>query len=1393
MSDRLAGLLLWPLADVSIRWGLLILALAAWFAIRPPRRAATRHLLCVAAMLVGPALMLTPRWDAYVYGVRPTAAADFAPIPAPDFSQMRPLTPAQVEAIEARVASEARSTPPRPAAPVDWPGVAAKAAVAAWLAGTLLMLARLGLGVRAMRRWARRATPATADDLARLDACRTALPTSRPVRLMRHPEAAAPVMVGGRRPTIMIPPDWDAWPADRRRAALAHELAHVRRYDDASKLLEELVRVPMWFHPAVAWLLARLDRERELLCDEAAVAAGDDPKGLARLLLDLSRSPSPRRLPSASLPFLTRRTTAVRIRRLLEDDMPRTLSRPSLARTLLLGPTALAALLALGTPRVRPASAQDASAPLKGFADIVARLDEAPAGRLMVGVGSEEPAASPPTSEQKPIEGTIVDADGKPIAGATVLVDADSGRRTLTTDDAGRYSIPGEVGNVRLYASKPGYTPASVLGVSARDEESRRTIRLVRPAVFSGVLVDEADRPIVGATVRVDQTDSTSPAVIAGPWKYRSHSYRFPPEGTKGTEFERLLTATTDDDGAFVLPEAAEDGAWIRFEITDAGGRRRLLRRPERQARGGTKEQSGFVKVGDGVRRRLVTLEGAKIEGRVVSRVPGLDLSKLSVQIRPSASAPNFRESFDRRPVWARIDAEGRFSLEGLDLGLVDVEATGFGARKSWICRPARRVDLVNGLTATATVEVIPGVEVVGKVVSERTGGPIAEAMIQIEDVAEGGDGSRSLILQTDAAGRYSCRLLAGRTYPVSLQALPAGYRASKWSQSLSVPEGATTFDGPTFQVSDSGPISGRLLDADGRPIAGARVEFLTIAPPPANERPSSRTDDGGAFHLPAVPGLGEPGKPIALWIELKDGRKFKADAAPDAAGEYVVKFAPDAAGGLKGAVVDPDGKPVAGANVFIRVEDPKTFEPLRWWSARSGEDGGFAWEGAKGVGRVTLIVSAPGFVQAERRDVRVPTDALKITLEAPREFRGVLVDPKGRPIAGARVRIEQSFPHLTGEGKDGATFQGVAVGTFSSSTTEGESSFTFSAFTPPSEVETAADGSFAVPSALNSPRMALKLRATRDGRPLAPLSPPRQKARVFNGLIVVDAGERPEIVVGPGGRVEGRVVSQVDGLDPATLTATARGPRGDVVSAPVDGEGRFVLEGMDEGECHVGLRGPGEGRDWTWIRPTPRALESGKAAAVVVEVVRGVEVRGRVVVRGTDEPAPGVGVAITPGREAARPSTVATADADGRYALRLPPGAAILSFHRPAEQFAGLQVQPERRLEIPEAATFEAPDVEAERAVTIHGRVVDARGAAVAGATLIVSGSTRPAPAESSVAVFAPTKGDGSFRFRPGAATVPPGEEVQLHVMTDGRASRVAVAPDAEGRVEVVLPSPSE
>ena len=79
------------------------------------------------------------------------------------------------------------------------------------------------------------------------------------------------------------------WTGARRRAVLAHEVAHIRRRDPAILLAAHIATAVYWFHP-LCWLAAaRLRAESERACDDAALRTGLLPSGYARDLLDLAR------------------------------------------------------------------------------------------------------------------------------------------------------------------------------------------------------------------------------------------------------------------------------------------------------------------------------------------------------------------------------------------------------------------------------------------------------------------------------------------------------------------------------------------------------------------------------------------------------------------------------------------------------------------------------------------------------------------------------------------------------------------------------------------------------------------------------------------------------------------------------------------------------------------------------------------------------------------------------------------------------------------------------------------------------------------------------------------------------------------------------------------------
>jgi TonB family protein len=76
---------------------------------------------------------------------------------------------------------------------------------------------------------------------------------------------------------------------EQLEAVLAHELAHIRRYDYLVNVLQMLAEALLFYHPAVWWTSARIRRERELCCDDEAVRACGDSFCYARALTALER------------------------------------------------------------------------------------------------------------------------------------------------------------------------------------------------------------------------------------------------------------------------------------------------------------------------------------------------------------------------------------------------------------------------------------------------------------------------------------------------------------------------------------------------------------------------------------------------------------------------------------------------------------------------------------------------------------------------------------------------------------------------------------------------------------------------------------------------------------------------------------------------------------------------------------------------------------------------------------------------------------------------------------------------------------------------------------------------------------------------------------------------
>ncbi len=319
---------------LQLLWQLGLLGAAAALALRLLRgqTAQARYALCAAALLASlllAGLQLRANW--------------------PDATDTEPALPPTTAALMAPAVAPGAPAPAMVATPAPTPADASawrSGVVAAWLAGCAAMWLRLLAGLACVLRWRRVAQAAPAALQRRADRLAAALGLRRPVPLRLLPAGwgDSPFTVGWWRPVVLLPVSLlSGLPAPLLEALLAHELAHVRRWDYLVNGLQLVVEALLFFHPVVWWLSRRLRVERELVADAIAATQLASPRDLALALKALADAAAPRPA-TAGLPALAHAAGGgellARVQALLRRPAPGP-AHPLLPALLALGPLLL--------------------------------------------------------------------------------------------------------------------------------------------------------------------------------------------------------------------------------------------------------------------------------------------------------------------------------------------------------------------------------------------------------------------------------------------------------------------------------------------------------------------------------------------------------------------------------------------------------------------------------------------------------------------------------------------------------------------------------------------------------------------------------------------------------------------------------------------------------------------------------------------------------------------------------------------------------------------------------------------------------------------------------------------------------------------------------------------
>jgi TonB family protein len=288
--------------------------------------------LCVAAVIASALLRLRAPRPALHFWQLVAAAALLLPVAQPP-AQDAPRVISESLAVVSGTSAAASLSSAR----IEWTPLALLV-IAAGLAARLLWLA---MGLWRLRVIVRRASPDATltnlvDQLGRL--------TGAAAASLISDEVDTPATVGLRHPVILVPRRLLEMPARVQRAALVHELVHVRRRDWMHTIIEELGCAMLWFHPAARVLAGRLTLARETVVDEQTLAFTRDRRAYAEALLAFA-DPRPRRAPVT--PLISPRHLYQRISLITQEasmSRPRMLSAVIVALALSGTATAFAAV-----------------------------------------------------------------------------------------------------------------------------------------------------------------------------------------------------------------------------------------------------------------------------------------------------------------------------------------------------------------------------------------------------------------------------------------------------------------------------------------------------------------------------------------------------------------------------------------------------------------------------------------------------------------------------------------------------------------------------------------------------------------------------------------------------------------------------------------------------------------------------------------------------------------------------------------------------------------------------------------------------------------------------------------------------------------------------------------
>jgi protocatechuate 3,4-dioxygenase beta subunit len=643
--------------------------------------------------------------------------------------------------------------------------------------------------------------------------------------------------------------------------------------------------------------------------------------------------------------------------------------------------------------------------------------------------------------------GTVADGAGKPLAGARVILrewsvyrvrgrtpreteglisGAEEIADTLaetTTDAEGRFHFEGvrapgfpqvpEAGRSvfpwDLVVLAPGHGLAWQQ-LTSHHQRTPVTLALGGEGVLHGRVVEPGGRAVAGAKVKVFGIDPLDRPVDNG----------------LGTD-NRLnliwsafpLGAKTDADGRFAIHGLPRDRI-VTLIVTDAQHERLAAfaattdaAQPDNVSR--TFRSGQAMEHRQPVYSNTFTLTARPtnhvLTGRVVYEADG----------KPAAGA-----TLLHRSKIMKADEEGRYRIEGLTAGPLELHAIARGSDTAPI---DLTVEIPEEPKEFARDLALPrGLVVTGRVVDGSTGRGVEKVQVDFSPDPEPGRIPTlfGFIRETDAEGRFRLVVPPGRG-TLHLRSIPPAFPPMRLRATGTPPDpqmsrvvegqGGQTVAVAEFRLARAPGVVLRVLDPSGHPVANARVDLRDINRWSRNE--PGRTDAQGRFEAVGL----APGQTAVFDIVATDaplGATIEVEAEPAGGKGKTVDVQLQTLGSLSGRVLDDEGHPLAGPvihlyrDVTYRDQRGRGFGLPVDTRNDVNADGSYAFDrlipGATYHTQAEVgghATASSNHVQIRAGEVARIDDFRLPVIDA--EVRGVVVDARGKPVAGVTVGYERT------------------------------------------------------------------------------------------------------------------------------------------------------------------------------------------------------------------------------------------------------------------------------------------------------------------------------------------------------------------------------------------------